>query len=112
SADNRVKNVFINGAATGINVVGFGGFSPDFKIISGFVAGSNTLEFLWANDTTAPNPAGFRAKLSGTARKISAPESELTPVRPTAYFRTSFVFSGNPSATLLTLRALVDDGAV
>ncbi len=112
AADNRLNNVFLNGSDKGVKFVGFSAFSPDFKINSGFIAGLNTLEFRWANDSTDVNPAGFRAKLSGTARRISPSESQLRPVRPTTYFRTRFTFQGNRTSTLLTLRPIVDDGAV
>ncbi len=112
AADNRLNDVLLNGVARGFNFAGFSTFSPAFPLAGGFAAGTNTLEFLWANDTSSPNPAGFRAQLSGTARTVSAPESALTPVRPTTYFRTRFVFNGNPAVTRLTLRAQANDGAV
>lgn len=112
SADNRLRNIFLNGVATGLSFVGFSGFSPDFQLTQGFLPGTNTLDFLWANDSTSPNPAGFRAKVRGTARRVAPPESRLTPVQRTTYFRTGFDFRGNPSTALLTLRAQADDGAV
>src|SRR5437667_8408044 len=59
AADNRLNNVLLNGASTGIAFVGFSGFSPNFTIARGFVSGTNTLDFLTANDATTPNPAAF-----------------------------------------------------
>ena len=57
AADNRLNSVLLNGASTGIAFVGFAGFSPNFTLNSGFIAGTNSLEFFTANDTTTPNPA-------------------------------------------------------
>ena len=112
AADNRLKNVFLNGVAQGISFADYSKFSSNFRLGSGFVPGTNTLEFLWANDTTAANPAGFRAKIGGTARALASPESALIPVRPITYFKTSFIFHGNPAATRLTLQTAADDGAL
>jgi hypothetical protein len=112
AADNRLNDVLLNGRSLGLQFVGFSAFSADFRINTGFVAGTNTLEFLWANDTSSPNPAGFRARLSGVARTLSAAESRLPEVTPVAYFRTPFVFTGHPAATRLAVQAFVDDGAV
>src|SRR5439155_5131633 len=111
-ADNRLNDVLINGASSGISFVGFNGFSPDFVIRNGFVSGTNTLEFVAFNDATTPNPAGFRARLSGTAQALLPQNTQLIPGPVTAYFRATFTFTGNPTATLLTLRPMVDDGAV
>jgi hypothetical protein len=112
AADNRLNNALLNGASTGISFVGFSGFSPNFAINTGFVAGTNTLEFFTANDATTPNPAGFRAHLEGAAQTILPRNTQISPVPVTTCFRAPFVFTGNPAATLLKLRLLVDDGAV
>ena len=112
AADNRLNNILLNGVSRGSSYVGFDAFSPDFTFASGFVAGTNTVEFVWANDGPGANPAGFRVRASATARAVAAPESRLNPVRPTSYFRDQFVFNGNPAVTQLTLVARVNDGAV
>src|SRR5439155_1469715 len=112
AADNRLNDVLINGASSGISFVGFNGFSQDFVITNGFVNGTNTLEFVAFNDATTPNPAGFRARLSGTAQALLPQNTQLNPGPVTAYFRATFTFTGNPTATLLKLRPMVDDGAV
>lgn len=112
AADNRVNDVLLNGASRAISFVGFSGFSPDFTVQSGFAPGMNTLEFVTANDTATPNPGGFRARSSGTARKSLPLNTPLVSGHVTDYFRTAFVFAGDPAATALKLNALADDGAV
>jgi hypothetical protein len=112
AADNRVNDVLLNGASSGVSFVGFSGFSPDFILATGFIGGTNTLEFVTANDTTTPNPAGFRARLNGTAPAVPARRTQVAPVPITTYFRTTFMFSGSPATAALKLRALIDDGAV
>ncbi|HKS37845.1 MAG TPA: lamin tail domain-containing protein, partial [Verrucomicrobiae bacterium] len=112
AADNRVNDVLLNGASRGISFVGFSGFSPDFTVQGGFVAGANTLEFITANDSTTPNPGGFRARLNGTARKSLPLNTPLASGHVTDYFRAAFLFAGDPAATALKLNALADDGAV
>jgi hypothetical protein len=112
AADNRVNNVLLNGASTGIAFVGFAGFSPNFTLTSGFVPGTNTLEFITANDTTTPNPAGFRARLSGTAQVVLPRNTAVNPLPLTTCFRTTFRFGDDPASTLLKVHPLVDDGAV
>ncbi|HKI72388.1 MAG TPA: lamin tail domain-containing protein, partial [Verrucomicrobiae bacterium] len=112
AADNRLNDVLVNGASSGISFVGFSGFSQNFVITNGFVSGTNTLEFIAFNDVTTPNPAGFRARLGGTAQAPLPQNTQLVPGPVTAYFRATFTFTGDPTATLLTLRPMVDDGAV
>src|SRR5438128_2039397 len=112
AADNRVNDVLLNGSGRGISFAGFSGFSPNFSLSNGFLGETNTLEFVTANDATTPNPAGFRAKLSGTAQAFLPRNTQINPVRPTAYFRANFVFKGDPAAAALRLNALIDDGAV
>lgn len=48
-----------------------------------------------------------------TAASLPAPKNTpLSPVQPTSYFRTRFVFNGDTNQTQLALRPLLDDGAV
>ena len=112
AADNRLNNVLLNGASTGIAFVGFSGFSPNFTLSAGFVAGTNSLEFYTANDTTTPNPAGFRANLSGAAQAVLPRNTLVNPLPLTTCFRKTFLFREDPASTVLTLHPLVDDGAV
>ncbi|TMP98937.1 MAG: lamin tail domain-containing protein, partial [Verrucomicrobia bacterium] len=112
AADNRVNNLLLNGAGRAISFAGYADFSPNFSIGDGFVTGANTLEFVTANDSTSPNPAGFRVKLTGTAQSIPPRNTQINPLPPVTYFRAAFTFQANPAATSLKLRALIDDGAV
>ena len=112
TADNQLTNVLLIGTARGIYFAGFNAFSGNFSLTNGFVAGTNTLDFLTVNDGPGANPAGFRVKVSGTARRSVSFNTAL-PVTPvTYYFRNNFVVSGPPSVTGLRLRPLVADGAV
>ena len=68
TSDNAGAGIFLNGAATGITYDGnFGAFSATFTINSGFVDGTNTLDFVVNNAGTTVNPTGLRAEVSGTA---------------------------------------------
>lgn len=111
AADDRCNDALLNGASTGISVVGFAGLSPTFTLSNGIVAGINTLEFRSANDGTGVNPGGFRAQLRGSGQ-VTTTNTALPPGANTYYFRKSFTFSGDPVNTALSLNALIDDGAV
>lgn len=112
AADNRITSVLLNGRSIGMSFEGFQSLSPAFSLTNGFVAGTNTLEFLWANDTTSPNPAGFRAQVQGTARSRFHPDSRLVPsVAQAAWFRTRFVVPPSLAQARLRLRTTYDDGA-
>jgi|GEM_PF-3769446 len=74
SSDNAGMDVRINGVSTGITGDGnFGAFTPQFTINSGFVGGSNALDFIVNNASTTVNPTGFRAEVSGTAEFLAPP---------------------------------------
>ena len=110
-ADNQITNVMLNGTGLGFTFVGFAGFSPTFPITSGFTSGANSLEFRTLNDSTAANPGGFRALLSGSGLGVNT--TAPLPVGPsTYYFRKSFNFSGDLAFTALRLSTLASDGAV
>jgi hypothetical protein len=111
-ADNRLNDVLLNGVSKGISYVGFSAMSGDFVITSGFTAGTNTLDFLTANDSTTPNPAGFRARLAGTARRQFSIQTTMPTGRTNYCFRVKFPFEGAPQNAALTLNAVVADGAV
>ncbi len=112
SVDNDLTNVLFNGVAKGFAFSGFNAFSGNFTITNGFVAGTNTLDFLTVNAGAGANPAGFRVKISGTARR-NLPLNTALPVSPvTYYFRNNFVVTGSPAVTGLRLRPIIADGAV
>ena len=112
AADNRVTDVLLNGVSRGIAYVGFSAMSSSFSLTSGFLAGTNTLDFVTVNDDSSANPAGFRVRLSGTARKLLPDNTSLPPGRTNYYFRTSFNLDASPRFAALRLNAVIADGAV
>lgn len=112
SADNRVNNVLLNNTSRGISFAGFNTWSSEFTISSGFLAGTNTLDFQTANDCCGPNPAGFRVKLSATARRTMPALTTLPSGRTNYYFRTQFTLDGSPALAALKMNTVVADGAV
>ena len=72
AADNAVDDVLLNGVSLGVSYPDFVAFSRDIVVASGFVAGTNTLEFHTSNAGTSANPGGFRVKARGTALAIDA----------------------------------------
>jgi len=66
SVDDSLTNVKINGASTGISGTMFDTWHS-FSISSGFVTGTNTLEFFVNNGGTSANPSGLRVELTVTA---------------------------------------------
>jgi len=68
SVDNDMSDVLINGVSAGLSFSGFGAFSSPMIISSGFIDGTNMLEFRTVNGGTDVNPGGFRIEfISGTA---------------------------------------------
>ncbi len=68
TSDNAGPEVLLNGVSTGF--AGDGNFpvlGNAFTINSGFIDGTNTLDFVVNNASTAINPTGIRVELSGTA---------------------------------------------
>ncbi len=111
-ADNRMNDVLLNGAARQLSYVGFAALSSPMTIASGFVAGTNTLDFLTANDGPGANPAGFRVDMTGTARKQFVPRTTLPDGLTNYYLRTKFVCNGAPDLSAIKLDTVVADGAV
>lgn len=111
-ADNHLDNVLLNGVSRGIAFVGFWAMSSPFALNDGFVAGTNTLDFLTINDGPGANPAGFRAVLHGTARRQFRVHTHLDAAPATAYFRTRFLHDASPAQTVASLRTIAADGAV
>lgn len=65
TSDNTGPEVLINGQITGATSDGnFGGFGNTFTINSGFIDGTNTLDFVVNNAGTAANPTAFRLEFT------------------------------------------------
>ena len=112
AVDNQVTNVFLNGVAKGLTYSGFAAFSSSFSLSNGFASATNTLDFCTVNSDSSGGPAGFRVEASGTAAGWVPTNTVLPTTQDTKYFRTTFVVRGDPSTAALTLRAILDDGAV
>jgi hypothetical protein len=111
-ADNRLNDILLNGVSRGISYVGFSALSGNFSITNGFIAGTNTLDFLTANDGSGANPAGFRVRMTGTARKQITTNTTLPAGRTNYYIRTKFNLSSLPQLAALRLQTITADGAV
>jgi hypothetical protein len=82
ATDNSGLNILMNGLSTGINNVAFGedsfrSFRP-FRINSGFVPGTNALEFVVRNEPCGgcANPSGLRVEF-GSPAPVPEPTSLL-----------------------------------
>src|SRR6266545_2629397 len=74
SSDNATSDVLLNGVSTGLTYDGnFAALSAVLTLNSGFLDGTNTLDFLVNNASAAANPTAFRAEVSGTADLIPPP---------------------------------------
>lgn len=111
-ADNRMNDVLLNGVSKGISYVGFSALSGNVSVTNGFTSGDNTLDFLTANDGTGANPAGFRVRMTGTARKQVTSNTTMPAGLTNYYFRTKFALNSLPQLAALRLRTIVADGAV
>lgn len=112
AVDNTLNDIRINGVSTGIATSGFNAWNGPYTINSGFVAGLNTLDFVWTNEGPGDNPSGLRIKMSGTA--VPRPgQTELAADKNAYYFRTTFHFDPDPTAyTRLEADWMIGDGAV
>lgn len=111
-ADNRLTDVRLNGSSRGWSYAGFSALSSAFTLTGSFLALTNTLDFLTANDGTGPNPAGFRVRLASTARRRLPSGTSLGTGPTTYYFRTRFTLQTAPPLAALRLNAVAADGAV
>lgn len=98
SSDNAGAAVLLNGVETGVTYDGnFGAFSPVFAISSGFVEGTNTLDFVVNNAAPGINPTGFRAEIGGTADPLppagTPPSITQQPASQTSGLGESATFS-------------------
>ncbi len=76
----------LNGAQVAVTGSGFSAFTP-FTISSGFVAGTNTLDFVVLNGGSSPNPTGLRVdsrarRTAGTSTTPAATTSSSRPMPP------------------------------
>lgn len=69
ATDNYGLDILVNGNSTGNTATGFQSWTP-FTISNGFVAGVNTLDFVWGNDG---GPGGLRVEFTSEAGSL-APE--------------------------------------
>ncbi len=73
STDNEGVDILLNGVATGQSIpsaASYTSFTP-FDLTSGFVSGTNTLDFIVNNDG---GPTGLRVEVTGTATPLPIPE--------------------------------------
>lgn len=108
SSDNAGIEVRLNGQPTGLTFDGnFGAFSREFTLRSGFLEGTNTIEFVVNNAGEGVNPTGFRAELAGSAEPAAPPDappqitrqpqSVVVPFKDPASFSVG-VYGGRPLA--------------
>jgi hypothetical protein len=112
SADNRVDDILINNISQGMAFTGYSSWSGTFSITNGFVTGVNTLDFVSFNEGDGDNPAGFRAKVSGTASPLLASSTTLASGLAASYFRSTFTVEAAPRTIALQLGGYLVDGAV
>ena len=112
TVDNSLDNVLLNGASRGIATGGFGAYLGPLTIAGPFNAGANTLDFVWTNAGSTPNPGALRLKWNATAAPLLT--HTTLPANPVAtYFRRHITNSGSATSTYrLLLNYVVDDGAV
>ena len=96
--------LFLNGADTGFKSAGFGGL-VEFSLTTGFISGTNALEFRVVNVGTSPNPTGLRVEnLRGTARERavikSAPSIVTHPKSASRIITASITFTVVADGTL------------
>ncbi len=86
SSDNATSEVLLNGVTTGLSYDGnFGALSSPLTINSGFIDGTNTLDFVVNNAGTTANPTAFRVEfVSGTADTQPPPGTPPTVNTPPA----------------------------
>lgn len=101
TSDNGGMDVLLNGSSLGISQGGsFGGFY-DFEISTGFVEGTNVLEFVIQNAPPGINPTGLRVEFTrATAEKPGDPPAFLShPTSALALVGDSLGFSAEVDGT-------------
>jgi hypothetical protein len=85
TSDNLGSGIWLNGVSTGFaNDGDFRALWNAFTITSGFVEGTNTLDFVVNNTPPSVSPTGLRVELNGTAEVLpppGTPPSILAPPR-------------------------------
>ena len=78
AADNSVSGVTLNGSPVGGAVCdGFDAFDPAFSITSGFIPGTNTLQFTAVDGGP---PGAFRAEFTSRTELLEDGDGEILPV--------------------------------
>ncbi|HEY2951091.1 MAG TPA: lamin tail domain-containing protein, partial [Verrucomicrobiae bacterium] len=94
TSDNTGPSLLLNGVATGAASDGnFGALGNAFTISSGFVVGSNALDFVVNNAPPGINPTGVRVEFTGTAAEALPPPG--TPPTITFHPASQTVLSGD-----------------
>ena len=68
AADNQVTAIILNGVTVASNLVSSYNAWTSFSLTSGFVTGTNTLQFVVYNASNSPNPSGFRCEMTGALK--------------------------------------------
>lgn len=78
TSDNSGVDIVLNGTFLGLSNGGNFGQFYDFTIESGFVAGTNTLDFIVFNAGDTVNPVGLRVEMIGTVETPGEPPRLIT----------------------------------
>ncbi len=78
TSDNTGVDIVLNGTFLGLSNGGNFGQFYDFAIESGFVAGTNTLDFIVFNAGESVNPIGLRVEMVGTVEVAGEPPRIIT----------------------------------
>ena len=97
AADNSLVNILVNGVSTGISGVGYGAFTA-FSLNSGFVAGTNTLDFIVNNSQSGPT--AFRVEATGTASAV--PEASTWAMMVAGFAFVGFAMRRRTTANRVT----------
>lgn len=73
--DDFGRDILLNGVSQGCTSDSFASWSP-FSILSGFLPGINTLDFII--DQTGGGPTGLRVEMQGIAEAVSTPDAGST----------------------------------
>ena len=112
AVDDGMQDIVLNGQSLGINSSGFSDFNGPFPLNSGLLPGMNTIEVRFFNGGTSSNPSGLRVKFDATAIPLED-NTPLSDETTTYYLRREFEFApASDVETVLTLDAIVDDGAM
>ncbi len=113
AADNSFDSLRLNGnLVAGLSGANFDTYYGPFTLPGPFNAGANTVDFVWSNAGTTPNPGGIRIKWNAVAPPLFY-RTTLAANPVTSYFRKKFTLSGGANSSWSgRLQYVVDDGAV